>query len=82
MQYENFNCTALLPVIPLEATNHYSANTMSATATASTSSSSIQTLFKNVLKEYTNQTGDDLASHPLSTRIKNCDSIESITAVL
>ena len=55
---------------------------MSATSTAITSSSSIQILFNNALKEYTSQTGDDLASHPLSTKIITCDSVESITAVL
>ncbi|KAI0296494.1 hypothetical protein B0F90DRAFT_1032530 [Multifurca ochricompacta] len=44
--------------------------------------SNIETLFANALKDYAIQTGDDLATHPLFSKIKSCDSVESIAAVL
>ena len=41
-----------------------------------------QTLFEAAIHDYQNQTGISLADHPLSEQLQNCDSVESITAVL
>jgi len=45
-------------------------------------SSRFRLLFEAALQEYQRQTGTILASHPLSEKLQDCDSIESITAVL
>ena len=39
-------------------------------------------LFDAALHDYQRQTGIALAEHPLAEKIQNCDSVESITAVL
>ena len=39
-------------------------------------------LFEAALKDYEKQTGIDLAKNPLAEQLQNCDSVESITAVL
>jgi hypothetical protein len=44
--------------------------------------SHLQVLFEAALQDYENQTGIVLAKHPLSKQIQNCDSVESVTAVL
>ena len=41
-----------------------------------------QTLYEAALHDYQNQTGISLADHPLAEQLQNCDSVESITAVL
>jgi hypothetical protein len=38
--------------------------------------------FESALHDYQTQTGTTLASHPLTEQLKNCDSVESVTAVL
>ena len=45
-------------------------------------SSHLQVLFEAALLDYEKQTGIELAKHPLADRVQNCDSIESVTAVL
>jgi hypothetical protein len=45
-------------------------------------SSHLQVLFDVALHDYQKQTGIALAEHPLAEKLQNCDSIESITAVL
>ena len=45
-------------------------------------SSHLRVLFDAALRDYQNQTGIALAEHPLSAQLQNCDSVESITAVL
>jgi hypothetical protein len=44
--------------------------------------SRLQVLFEAALQDYKNQTGIILAKHPLAEKLQNCDSVESITAVL
>jgi hypothetical protein len=39
-------------------------------------------LFESALQNYQHQTGTTLASHPLAQKLQNCDSPESVTAVL
>jgi hypothetical protein len=45
-------------------------------------SSHLQVLFEAALQNYEEQTGVVLAKHPLADRIQNCDSVESVSAVL
>ena len=45
-------------------------------------SSHLQVLFEAALHDYQRQTGIALAEHPLAEKLQNCDSVESITAVL
>jgi hypothetical protein len=45
-------------------------------------SSHLKVLFEAALQDYESQTGIALAKHPLAEHLQECDSIESITAVL
>ena len=45
-------------------------------------SSHLQVLFEAALWDYEKKTGIALAKHPLADRLQNCDSVESVTAVL
>jgi hypothetical protein len=45
-------------------------------------SSPLKVLFETALQDYERQTGIALANHPLAERLQECDSVESITAVL
>ena len=51
------------------------------TATA-TSSSNFQLIFNNALKAYEKRTKNDLLAHPLAAELQNCNSPETILAVL
>ena len=42
----------------------------------------LQVLFEAAIQDYETQTGITLANHPLAEQLQNCDSVESITAVL
>jgi hypothetical protein len=42
----------------------------------------LKVLFEAALQDYEAQTGIALAKHPLAERLQDCDSVESITAVL
>jgi hypothetical protein len=42
----------------------------------------LNVLFEAALRDYERQTGITLAEHPLAERLQECDSVESITAVL
>ena len=44
--------------------------------------SSFQDLFNAALQDYENQTRISLVDHPLVNRLKSCDSVDSITAIL
>jgi len=44
--------------------------------------SNFQLLFDSALQDYEKQTGTVLASHPLARDLENCDSAESVTALL
>src|SRR5258708_4696206 len=44
-------------------------------------SSRLRELFEVALVEYEQQTGIDLAKHPLADRLQDCNSVEDITAV-
>jgi hypothetical protein len=46
------------------------------------SSSSFQDLFNTALRDYGIQTGIKLVDHPLAEQLKECGSVDSITAVL
>ena len=46
------------------------------------SSSSFQDLFNAALQDYENQTGTKLVDDPLAKKFENCDSVDSITAIL
>ena len=41
-----------------------------------------QVLFEAALQNYERQTGITLSMHPLAEQLQNCDSVESVTAVL
>ena len=45
-------------------------------------SSRLQVLFEAALQDYETQTGIALANHSLAEKLQNCDSVESVTAVL
>jgi hypothetical protein len=45
-------------------------------------SSSFQALFESALQDYETQTGISLANHPLAQQLQNCQSVESVTALL
>ena len=45
-------------------------------------SSHLKVLFEAALHDYETHTGITLAKHPLAERLQDCDSVESITAVL
>jgi hypothetical protein len=44
--------------------------------------SHFQALFEAAFRDYEMQTGKTLANHPLAEKLQNCDSVESVTAVL
>jgi hypothetical protein len=41
-----------------------------------------QVLFEAALRDYEEQTGILLANHPLVKQLQNCDSVDSVTALL
>ncbi len=45
-------------------------------------SSRLRVLFEAALDNYKEQTGIELAEHPLAERLQDCDSVESVTDVL
>jgi hypothetical protein len=45
-------------------------------------SSHLRVLFEAALQDYENQTGITLANHPLAEKLQDCDSVESVTAIL
>jgi hypothetical protein len=45
-------------------------------------SSRLRVLFEAALQDYEKQTGTALANHPLAEQLQDCDSVESVTAVL
>ena len=45
-------------------------------------SSHLQVLFEAGLRDYERKTGIALARHPLAEQLQNCDSVDSVTAVL
>ena len=56
--------------------------TMSEVPSTSTSSSNFESVFSAALKAYNKQTKKDIASHPLATQLKSCDSFSAILAIL
>jgi hypothetical protein len=45
-------------------------------------SSHLRGLFEAALNDYKRQTGIELAEHPLAERLQDCNSAESVTAIL
>ena len=45
-------------------------------------SSHLRVLFEAALEDYKQQTGIELAEHPLAERLQDCSSVESVTAIL
>jgi hypothetical protein len=45
-------------------------------------SSRLRVLFEAALENYKQHTGIDLADHPLAERLQDCNSVDSVTAVL
>jgi hypothetical protein len=45
-------------------------------------SSHLRVLFEAALEDYKQQTGIELAKHPLAERLQDCDSVESVTSIL
>jgi len=45
-------------------------------------SSRFRVLFESALQDYQNQTGTTLPNHPLAEKLQNCNSVESVTALL
>ena len=44
--------------------------------------SRLRELFENALEDYRQQTGIELAEHPLAWCLQDCNSVESVTAVI
>ena len=44
--------------------------------------SHLDVLFENALQDYERQTGIKLAEHPLAKHLQDCDSVESVSAIL
>ena len=55
---------------------------MSQVPSTSTSSTNFESIFSAAMKAYRKQTKKDIASHPLGTQLKSCDSSSAIIAVL
>ena len=59
---------------------------MSQVPSTSSSSPNLETIFAKIfaaaLKEYKKQTKKDIASHPLATELKSCDSPNAVLTVL
>ncbi len=72
-------CPCDFLIIP-KASNQ--ASTMSQVPSTATSSTKFETIFTAALKAYKKQTKKDIASHPLATQLKSCDSSSAILAVL
>jgi hypothetical protein len=49
---------------------------------AQSGSSHLPVLFEAALENYKQQTGIELAKHPLTERLEDCYSVESVTAIL
>ena len=81
-------CHALRPLRPscspphTISSFHYYATSMSQAQSTSTSSSNFDDIFSDALNAYKKQTKKDIASHPLATQIKSCDSSGAIIAIL
>ena len=45
-------------------------------------SSHLRVLFEAALEDYKQQTGIELAKHPLAERLQDCNSVEVVTAIL
>jgi hypothetical protein len=45
-------------------------------------SSHLRVLFEAALEDYKQQTGIELARHPLAEHLQDCNSVESVTAIL
>jgi hypothetical protein len=45
-------------------------------------SSHLQVLLETALRDYEKQTGIALDKHPLGEQLQNCDSVDSVTALL
>jgi hypothetical protein len=45
-------------------------------------SSPFQDLFESALKDYEDQTGIPLTNHPLAKQLQDCQSVDSVTAIL
>ena len=44
--------------------------------------SHFQAIFEAAFRDYEKQTGKTLTNHPLAEKLQNCDSVESVSAVL
>ena len=55
---------------------------MSQVPPTSASSTNFETIFSAALKVYKKQTKKDIASHPLATQLKSCDSSSAILSIL
>ena len=55
---------------------------MSQTPSKSAASSNFQAIFEAALKSYQKQTKKDLIAHPLASQLQDCDSINTILAIL
>ena len=49
---------------------------------AQSGSSRLRVLFEDAMENYKQQTGIQLAEHPLAERLQDCNSVESITTIL
>ena len=58
------------------------ANTMSQTSAMASSRLNYQSIFDNALEVYRKKTRKDLRSHPLLSKLKNCDSPDAVLTTL
>lgn len=83
------NCNEASPNYPpsscLPASTHnirrLSYSTMSSALSTTPTSANFEAIFNAAVAHYTNQTGKDLYSHPLASRVSACDSEESVLAI-
>jgi fungal STAND N-terminal Goodbye domain len=72
-----------LPTISSQRTNtqsHISFSTFD--MTDQSGSPHLRVLFEAALEDYKQQTGIELAKHPLAEHLEDCNSVESVTAIL
>ncbi|KAH9159849.1 hypothetical protein EDB89DRAFT_1041681 [Lactarius sanguifluus] len=50
--------------------------------TTTTDTSTFNAIFDNALKEYENKTGTNLTTHPLSDKLRTCDSPDAVLNIL
>jgi hypothetical protein len=72
------------PTLPIISPQQTNSSFLSPTSNMTDQSgpSHFQEIFEAAFRDFEKQTGKTLANHPLAEKLQNCDSVESVTAVL